>query len=151
MHLMNLSHVGIVVPNVEEARDHFAELLGIEWGPIREARVPVNGGDGDGHETLRVCFSISEPGIELLEQVPGTVWSCNGYSNLHHLSFTVDFVLDESRRLDAALCPLEYLIPATDGSATLAYHRDALGVRLELVSVGARPHIEPHHDRGNRP
>jgi catechol 2,3-dioxygenase-like lactoylglutathione lyase family enzyme len=144
---VQFNHVGVVVENMEQARDRLTELLGVRWGPIREARVPSGGGDGDERVTLRVCFSTEEPGIELLEEVPGTVWTCNSQSNLHHISFFVDSVLDESRRLDRAHCPLEYVIDG-NGGPTLAYHIDALGVRVELVTTAVQTNIEQHRTLG---
>jgi catechol 2,3-dioxygenase-like lactoylglutathione lyase family enzyme len=137
-----LSHVGIVVSNIEAARDRLAPLLGVRGGPISEARVPSGvGGDAE-RVALRVCFSTGEPAIELLEEVPGTVWTCNESSNLHHISYFVDDVATTSRQLDAAGCPLEYTIPMGDGSLTLAYHRDVLGTRIELVSTAVRSSID---------
>jgi hypothetical protein len=144
---MKLSHVGMVVTNLEEGRARLGELLNVEWGPIHVARVPA-GLDSDEDVILRVCFSTDSPGIELLEAVPGTVWACNELSNLHHISFFVDNVLDESRRLDGARCPLEYLIGSGDDDATLAYHRDTLGVRIELVSLAVQSNIRQHQNRG---
>jgi catechol 2,3-dioxygenase-like lactoylglutathione lyase family enzyme len=144
---MKLSHVGVIVSNLEEGRARLGELLDVEWGPISEARVPA-GADRDEHVTLRVCFSTDSPGIELLEAVPGTVWTCNEFSNLHHISFFVDSVLDESRRLDAAAFPVEYVIGSGDGDTTLAYHRDVLGVRVELVSVAVQSNIRQHQTGG---
>ena len=29
-----LYHVGIVVPDIEMAKEHLGELLGITWGPV---------------------------------------------------------------------------------------------------------------------
>jgi catechol 2,3-dioxygenase-like lactoylglutathione lyase family enzyme len=144
---MKLSHVGVIVPDLEEGRARLAELLGVEWGPIHVARVPA-GSDCDEDVSLRVCFSTDSPGVELLQAVPGTVWTCNELSNLHHISFFVDNVLDESRRLEGARCPLEYVIGTGDGDATLAYHRDVLGVRVELVSVAAQSNIRQHQTGG---
>jgi hypothetical protein len=144
---MKLSHVGVVVPDLEEGRARLTELVGVEWGPIHVARVPA-GPDSDEHVSLRICFSTDSPGVELLEAVPGTVWTCNELSNLHHISFFVENLLDESRRLDRAQCPLEYLISAGDADATLAYHRDGLGVRVELVSLAVQSNIRQHQTGG---
>ena len=144
---MNLAHVGVIVPNLEAGRDHLTELLGVEWGLVSEAIVPAGGGEG-GQVTLRVCFSTGAPGIELIEEVPGTVWACNEHSNLHHISFFVDDLVDESSHLSAALCPLEHAIVTEEGPPILAYHRDGMGVRIELVSSAVRSKIEQHQRPG---
>jgi catechol 2,3-dioxygenase-like lactoylglutathione lyase family enzyme len=139
---MHLSHIGIVVSNIEAARDRLAALLGVIWGPISESRVPSGAGGDAEHVGLRVCFSRGEPAIELIEEVPGTVWTSNQQSNLHHISYFVDDVAATSKQLAAVGCPLEYMIPMGDGSLTLAYHRDALGARIELVSTAVRSKID---------
>jgi hypothetical protein len=145
---MDLAHVGVIVPNLEAGRDRLSEFVGVEWGPVSEARVLAVNGASRQWVTLRVCFSTGAPGIELLEEVPGTVWVCNEHSNLHHVSFFADELVRESDRLDAARCPLEYAIVSGEGPPILAYHRDALGVRIELVSSAVRSNIEQHRSPG---
>ena len=123
-----LYHVGIVVPDLESARDHFGLLLGLVWGPIVEG--PVELRDADGNDIVvpnRICYSVEAPHIELIEETPGTVWVCNEYSNLHHIGFWSDNLVGDS----VDLAPVNF-----------TYHRDPLGVRIEHVDVNIRSVME---------
>lgn len=132
-------HVGIVVPDVEAARQRMTELLGVTWGPIiRFAEVPYR--DGEGNDVVlpnTICYSADEPRIELIEDTPGTVWVSNEHSNLHHIGFWTDDLAGHSAVLGGAGCPLQ--LAGRDGTTApvqFAYHRDeVLGVRYELVDT----------------
>jgi len=136
-------HVAIVVPDLVAGRAHLVDLLGVVWGPIMEFdgedfrdeagnNVPLH---------LKLCYSTVAPYLELIEEIPGSEWQCNEYSNLHHIGFWSDAVEADSGRWSAARCPLT-LCSHQDGEMQQAYHRDPLGVRLELVNTAQRSMIE---------
>jgi Glyoxalase/Bleomycin resistance protein/Dioxygenase superfamily len=137
-------HVGIVVPDLDVGLARLAELLGVQWGPIIENDIQVR--DGDGQDLLlpnRICYSTGAPYLEVIQEVPGSPWVCNEHSNLHHIGFFSDALVAESRELSAAACPLELL----DGHGNappskFTYHRDPLGVRVELVNADLRGVME---------
>jgi Glyoxalase/Bleomycin resistance protein/Dioxygenase superfamily len=139
-----LYHVGIVVPDLESARDHFSSLLGIEWGPVVEGPIEVR--DAEGNDLVvpnRICYSTEAPYLELIEETPGTIWVCNDFSNLHHIGFFSDNLVADSVDLAAVRCPLE--IPGRDGThvpSNWTYHHDPLGVRIEHVDAALRPMME---------
>jgi catechol 2,3-dioxygenase-like lactoylglutathione lyase family enzyme len=127
-------HVGIVVPNLEAARERLTRLLGVQWHPIRENDVPVRHGDGREQTVhFRVCFSTEAPHFELIEEMPGTVWVCNEHSNIHHIAYYAGSLAGESGRLATAPCPLEVTRVGDQVPDTFAYHRDPLGVRIEVL------------------
>jgi hypothetical protein len=135
-------HVGIVVPDLIAGRARFAELVGVVWGPIMEWEQEFVDGAGDGRVLpLRACYSTAAPYLELIEELPGTEWECNEYSNIHHIGFWSDAVAVDSARWSTAGCPLT-LGASQEGELNVAYHRDPLGVRLELVSTRQREMIE---------
>ena len=143
--LGTLYHVGIVVPDIEAAQARFSELLGITWGPIvhtddYEVR------DGDGNELIvpnTLCYSVEPPHLELVLEVPGSVWECNEHSNLHHIGVWTDTLPAETERYSELRCPLQLCGRAADGSLQqFAYHRDPLGVRIELVDATMKPMME---------
>jgi hypothetical protein len=137
-------HVGIVMPDLDLGRARFMELLGLQWGPIIEHDIEIR--DGDGNDLVvpnRICYSTEAPYLELIQEVPGTPWVCNEHSNLHHIGFFSDALAADSRELSAAACPLELL--DGHGNATpsaFTYHRDRLGVRVELVNADLRGAME---------
>ena len=135
-------HVGIVVADIAEARARLTDLLGVAWGPVMRLD-EVDYRDAEGDDLVlptTICYSTGQPAIELIEEVPGTIWVRNEHSNLHHLGFWADGLADGSASLGSAGCPLQ--LCGRDGAhapASFAYHRDPdLGVRVELVDRSMR-------------
>jgi hypothetical protein len=138
-------HVGIVVPDLEPALVKLTELIGVTWGPIVEtAELAIRDASGRDLEVPnRICYSTSAPYIELIEEAVGTVWECNPFSNLHHIGFWTEDLTGDSTRFSTSQCPLQ--ICGRDGviaPTTFAYHRDPLGIRIELVDVAIKPFME---------
>jgi len=135
-------HVGIIVPDITEAQSRLTEMLGVSWGPvIRMDAVPYRDGSGrDVELPTAMCYSTGEPCLELVEEVPGTVWVRNEHSNLHHIGFWSDTLGTSSEQLTRIGCPLQLSGRAGDAApVTFAYHReDQLGVRIELVDASMR-------------
>jgi hypothetical protein len=135
-------HVGIVVRDLTEARDHLEELLGVVWGPIMEYDAEFrDASDKPTVYPLRLCYSTVAPYLELIEELPGTMWECNEHSNLHHIGFWCDDFSTDSRGWTGSHCPFA-LGAWEDGELRAGYHHDLLGVRLELVSTTRRDLIE---------
>jgi catechol 2,3-dioxygenase-like lactoylglutathione lyase family enzyme len=148
--LGELYHVGIVVPDVEAAKSHLTDLLGIAWGPVvhldaYDVRAFDEGG-GDGTDLVfpnTLCYSTEPPHLELVQEVPGSVWECNEHSNLHHIGVWTDALPADSARYTELRCPLQLCGRDADGSLQqFAYHHDPLGVRIELVDAAMKPMME---------
>jgi Glyoxalase/Bleomycin resistance protein/Dioxygenase superfamily len=140
-----LYHVGIVVPDVEAAMAHFTDLLGVTWGPVVETEsLPVRTGDGtDLVVPNKLCYSTEPPHLELVQEVAGSVWECNEHSNLHHIGVWTDALPADSTTYTELRCPLQLCGRDDDGALVqFAYHRDPLGVRIELVDVALKPMME---------
>jgi hypothetical protein len=137
-----LFHVGIVVSDLPAAREHLGELLGLVWGPV--VSVPSLavrlGAGGDREFPNSCCYSTEPPYLELIQEVKGSPWECNGHSNLHHIGFFTDDLEAGSDELLSRGCPLQ-VAGRTDGQspASFVYHQDRLGVRIELVDAQLRP------------
>lgn len=141
---MNSSHyhVGIVVADIEAARDRLSEELGVTWGPVLHLDA-VDYRDEGGVDVVlptTMCYSTGDPCLELIVEVPDSVWVRNEYSNLHHVGFWSARLGDDSTGLARAGCPLQLCGRAVrDAPASFAYHRDpVLGVRIELVDAAMR-------------
>jgi catechol 2,3-dioxygenase-like lactoylglutathione lyase family enzyme len=138
-------HVGIVVPDVNEARARFTALLRVEWGPIIQAeQVEMRLDDGsDVVFPSRICFTTAPPHIELIQELPGSTWVCNEHSNLHHIGFFSHALKADSAGLTRAQCPLELSgRQGGDPPSGFVYHRDPLGVRIEFVDATQRSMME---------
>lgn len=137
-------HVGIVVPDLDAGLARLGELLPVRWGPIVENDIPAR--DGHGNDRVlpnRICYSTEPPYLELIQEVPDSPWVCNEHSNLHHIGFFSDSLVTDARELSAAACPLELLDGHGDASpCAFTYHRDPLGVRVELVNADLRGAME---------
>jgi Glyoxalase/Bleomycin resistance protein/Dioxygenase superfamily len=140
-----LYHVGIVVPDVEVAKEHLSALLEITWGPVITVDA-FDVRDGDGNDLVvpnTLCYSTEPPHVELVQEVPGTVWECNEHSNLHHIGVWSDALPADSAAYGELRCPLQLCGREGDTTPTqFAYHRDPLGVRIELVDVAMKPMME---------
>ena len=106
-------HVGIVVPDVEAAMAHLTELLGVAWGPVVETDAfDVRAGDGnDLVVPNKLCYSTAPPHLELVLEVPGSVWECNEHSNLHHIGVWTDSLPADSAALLRAAVPAAAVRP----------------------------------------
>lgn len=138
-------HVGIVVPDLASAMERMTEEVGVRWGPVLDvATSELRDGQGADHVLrVRICYSVDEPHLELIEAVPGSVWECNEHSNLHHLGFWSTDLAGESDRLSGSGCPLQLCGRAgADAPVQFAYHGSRLGVRVEVVDASLRPFME---------
>lgn len=144
MGVSEMYHVGIVVPDLDAGCARFTELLGITWGPVVARDVELQAEDGsDLIEMHRVCYSTAPPYIELMQELPGSTWVCNEFSNIHHIGFWSDALAADSLALSANACPLETSGRAGE-NAPIGYanHRDPLGVRIEYVDSAQRELLE---------
>ena len=145
-------HVGIVVPDIIEARATFSGQLGVRWGPVLHLDA-VEYRDGDGRDVVlptTMCYSVDAPHLELVQEVAGSIWVRNEYSNLHHIGFWSDDLGADGSELAGAGCPLQLCgRSADDAPVSFAYHRNDLGVRIELVDATLRETMgflfEPEH------
>jgi catechol 2,3-dioxygenase-like lactoylglutathione lyase family enzyme len=141
-------HVGIVVPQLEAARDRFSELLGLTWHDTVESSMPmrVEATGEDQTVPLRAIFTREEPHLELIEAIPGTLWTLapDGGPCLHHLAFWTPDLVAESDRLGAVQCPLEAYMPRPEDGRpkAFAYHLES-SLRLELIDQALKPGMFP--------
>jgi Glyoxalase/Bleomycin resistance protein/Dioxygenase superfamily len=134
-------HVGIVVADLAAAQVELSQQLGITWGPVFHLD-EVEYRDSSGLDlTLptTICYSVDAPHIELIQEMPGSVWVCNRYSNLHHIGFWSDDLGADGAGLTTSGCPLQLCGRAGDEApVSFAYHRNDLGVRVEIVDRSMR-------------
>ncbi len=134
-------HVGVIVADLAGAQAELSDQLGVTWGPVLhlEATEVRDGEERDLELPTTFCYSVEAPHLELIEEVPGTIWARNDHSNLHHIGFWSDDLGGASTALSGAGCPLQ-LCGRAGPSAPVAwaYHRNRLGVRIEVVDAGFR-------------
>lgn len=126
----DLFHTGIVVADLDAAMQQLSAVAGYRWTTPMTNTIPVVIGDTERDVEFRMTYSVQAPHLELVHEIPGTLWTAAPGIATHHLGYFVDDVAVTSRDLDAAGFAFEA------GTAVFAYHTNALGVRIEIVQRG---------------
>ena len=91
--LTHASHIGIVVPDLEQACEDLSAMLGLSWAPAVEQVVVARSPRGRLETPVRLTWSREgPPHLELLQAGEGTPWACGGARRLHHVGYWVDDV-----------------------------------------------------------
>jgi catechol 2,3-dioxygenase-like lactoylglutathione lyase family enzyme len=129
-------HIGMLVSDLDAARQTLGTALGIRWTEIYT--VELNG------YGARIAFSLDEPYLELCEGTPGSPWKSKGDGiELHHLGYwTSDFDRD-AKRLEAAGLVNEWDGQSEGLGRKVAYYRLPNGGGLiELVDIARKEWLE---------
>lgn len=130
-------HVGLVVPDIDSAAKRLTASAGYEWTNVIEYPIDVVTATGKQQVPFRFVYSLQAPHIELITEVPGTLWTATGGPAVHHLGYFVDDIAAASVHLEQSGFQLE-VRPAGDPS-TFAYFIDPVGVRIEIVNRALFP------------
>ena len=144
-------HVGVVVDDFESALDRLAAQLGLDWCEELRVPTPMRLPSGDTTLTLRFTYSRSVPRLELIEQVPDTLWMPVRGSGLHHLGFWSDDVAADCHVLKGQGLDLEVSGLDPTGGVQWAYLRQPGGPRIELVTRAAHAMLEQWWSTGRNP
>jgi hypothetical protein len=140
MKATDLYHTGIVVEDLDQALDWMSGSAGYRWGPVVGGDIPIITPDGQMTVTMRIAYSASEPRLELVQAIPGTIWVPTG-AGVHHLGYWSDDVDADLEALCQRGCALEAKAPSADGSSMWAYCNSPAGPRIELVARSMEPVI----------
>jgi len=125
-------HVGLVVDDIDAAAARFSTAAGYRWTKPIEATLSVTMADGDIVVPFRFVYSIQAPHLELIQEVPGTIWTTSPGGVAHHLGYWVDDLGAAAAQLERAGYRLEAR-PSGDSLSTFAYYTDPAGTRIEIV------------------
>lgn len=131
-------HTGLVVADMDAATARLTALSGYEWTTPIESTLAVTTSDGDYDVPFRFVYSIQPPHLEVIQEVPGTVWTAVPGSAVHHLGYWADDLRSAAAELEAAGYRLEAR-PAGHELAMFAYYTDHTGVRIEIVDRALFP------------
>jgi catechol 2,3-dioxygenase-like lactoylglutathione lyase family enzyme len=134
----DLYHIGIVVPDIESAAKRLTAVAGYTWTKPIEATMAVTTSDGDIEVPFRFVYSVQAPHLEVVQEVPGTVWTAPTGGAAHHLGYWVDDIAGTAAALEAAGYRQEAR-PAGDALSAFAYYLDPAGVRIEIVDRALFP------------
>jgi len=131
-------HSGLVVPDVKAAAARLTAAAGYTWTTPVQATLAVAAADGEYEVPFEFVYSLQPPHLELIHEVPGTIWTASPGHALHHLGFWVDDLTAATTSLEEAGYRLEAR-PADEGAAMFAYLIDPAGVRIEIVNRALFP------------
>jgi len=137
-------HVGIVVDDFDAALVDLSDLFGHEWCPALSISTPVVLPEGETTLDLVFTYSTTTPRVEVIQSIPGSLWTPAQGSGIHHLGYWSDDVAADAARLTARGYEVEATGVRPDGTAVWAYHRKASGPRIELVSRDLVPGLEQY-------
>jgi len=142
-------HTAIVTDDFEAVQAAIADALGHRWCEEVRYDVPIRYPSGEEASfPLAFAYTMTEPHLELIRSVPGTLWSPVAGSGIHHLGVWSDNVESDSARLVASGSPVEVFGVGPDGAPYWAYHRGAQGPRIEIVSRQVEPAFRQYWETG---
>ena len=95
-------HVGIVVDDLTAAMERLTAAGGYSWTKPVEYTVAITTAAGDIDVPFRFVYSLQAPHLELVQQVPGTLWTSPPGRAAHHLGYWVDDIGATAAALEAA-------------------------------------------------
>ena len=140
----DLFHTGIVVDDLASAMEELGAILGVAWN-TGGAEVRLT--DAAGVRTVRTAYALSTTGphhVELVQSIPGTLWSVVAPGHAHHLGYWVDDVPTAAAELERLGSEQIAGVAVKDGRPPVCtYHRSPSGLYLEIVDRRMRPLLIP--------
>jgi hypothetical protein len=131
----DLFHTGIVVDDLDAAKAQFGLLFGVTW---LEGGGTVAMHTAEGRSTVDTKYAVSAEGphhVELVQSVPGTLYTANGSSRAHHVGYWVDDVQSVSDALcRSGLTNVVLISFGGDRPPITAYHEAGDGFWIEIVA-----------------
>jgi catechol 2,3-dioxygenase-like lactoylglutathione lyase family enzyme len=131
-------HIGLVVDDVAAAAERLTAAMGYQWTKPVDAMLSVTTAHGDADVPFRFVYSVDAPHLELIQEVPGTIWTAPPGGAAHHLGYWVDDLAAAAAELERTGYRLEAR-PSGGALTTFAYYTDPGGVRVEIVDRALFP------------
>jgi catechol 2,3-dioxygenase-like lactoylglutathione lyase family enzyme len=131
-------HTGLVVDDMAGAAERLTAAMGYRWTKPVESTLSVTTADGDIEVPFRFVYSVDAPHLEVIQEVPGTIWTAPRGGGAHHLGYWVDDITAAAAQLEHSGYRLEAR-PSGDTLSMFAYYIDTNGVRIEIVDRALFP------------
>jgi hypothetical protein len=139
----SVSHLGYVVTDLPAAAARWSQDFGVQWAPLERRRRSIRCDGVDMEVDLAVTWSLEGPvRMELLEEIPGTVWERRRGHPVHHVCYWVEDLGAEAERLMGSGWKVEVTEPGPGPVNGFAYLVDSEGFRVEPKPEGGRPAID---------
>ena len=133
-------HVGIVADDISAAAARITAATGTQWTKPLGAQIVMRYPDGDRLTEMKFKFTLTKPYMEVVQAVPGTVFTPAPGNAVHHVAYWVDDLTAASAHLVSLGMPQEVCGVGEDGQPSIfAYHKGADGIRIEIVERGYVP------------
>ena len=146
----DLYHTGIVVEDFAASLERLTEVAGYRWCDEMALEQTVWTPQGQQTVPIRFTYSMSEPRLEILQSVPGTVWM-PATSGIHHLGYWSDDVDGDLEVLAGQGYVVEVKAAMSRQSSLWAYGRPGSGPRIELVHRSLEPMMADWFATGRSP
>jgi hypothetical protein len=133
-------HTGIVVPDLDAAMARFSALAGYQWITPLTYTLPFRTANGTRELTSTIVYSLQNPHVELIQQVPDSPWIAAPGNSVHHLGYFTDDLAATARMLEDNGFTFEATADMSPPDLALfAYYIDAFGTRIEIVDRALFP------------
>ena len=95
----NLYHTGIVVDDLDATMEWFSTVAGYIWTDVVEVEQVAQTPAGEVTIPMKMVYSGADPRLELLQTVPGTIWT-PANSGVHHIGYWSDDVESDLATLE---------------------------------------------------
>ncbi|HJR18396.1 MAG TPA: VOC family protein [Actinomycetota bacterium] len=143
---MELYHVGIVVHDIEDGKQKYGELLGVDRWWSFESSLPSRYRGEEVTSGAKAAYGDSGPiYVELVEPI-GDRWTASAFleergEGVYHLGYWVEDVPAAIVKAKDRGIGVDWAAEA-DGKPFVVYLEATAGVHLELVASSIRPIIE---------
>jgi lactoylglutathione lyase len=136
-----LYHTGIIVDDVEAAKRWYSEKAGYQWTDTGSSQQTIQFADGEKTVPMVVAYSRTPPYLELVQTIPGTIWTPSN-AGPHHLGYWSDDVEADLNALMKSGAAFEAKSVAPNGMTLWAYCKHPAFGRIELVGIMMKPMLE---------
>jgi catechol 2,3-dioxygenase-like lactoylglutathione lyase family enzyme len=136
----DLYHTGIVVPDLDAAMARLSALAGYRWITPLSYTLPFRTAAGTHEFTSTFVYSLQSPHLELIQEVPGSLWVAAPRNSIHHLGYFTDDLAETAEALERDGFTFEATADVSDSDLSLfAYYIDSFGTRIEIVDRALFP------------
>lgn len=136
----DLYHTGIVVPDLDAEMARLSALAGYRWIAPMTYTLPFRTAAGVRELTSTIVYSVQAPHVELVLEVPGTLWTSTPAGAIHHLGYFVDDLAETGQQLERNGFRFEMTAAVSGAELDMfGYYIDDVGMRIEIVDRAIFP------------
>lgn len=137
-------HVGVLVPDIEQAMEEYGSSLGCSWSSImvRTDQRIWTAENGQQEVHLKAVYSTRGPQyLELIEGQAGTFWDPASHRGVHHVGAWADVARVTEDLLDRGWTLLASQQSPEVGYGSFSYVQSPTGLILEPVAESSKERL----------